>query len=170
MEKKPPTLIEKLHLFLASKPPPTIRLHSNIMEKYGGENDVYGVFDPDESQYIYISEEICSFTWEYSTDNFLIFSKIIHELCHWITHITMKHALQRDFSEEKPANSLKKWCLEVVSHHSRSGVCSWEIGLILKGKQAGSQEGHYFEVDFMTKRFFDKDTNNTIDTRIFKRR
>ncbi|KAH9246133.1 hypothetical protein BASA81_016354 [Batrachochytrium salamandrivorans] len=44
----------------------------------------------------------------------------------------------------------------IVSHHSKSALCPWEVELVVKSKIAGSQKADLFHVDYM-KLFFDKD-------------
>jgi hypothetical protein len=160
-----PPLNPKLHQFLSSKQLPTIRLEADLKTKYDEDLDLYGVFDPDDSNFIYLNSALIKKA-KASQDNslsmsFLIYAKVIHELCHWVTHFTMKQEQKIctpiGFFDQESGEFMEKAMFGgIVSHHSKSAFCPWEVELVVKDKSTGSQIADFFQVDYM-KLFFDKD-------------
>lgn len=163
---KNPPLIGKLEEFLSSKHLPTIRLEANLAAKFEQQSDLYGVFDPDDTDYIYLDSSLikkAQVSHDYSLSiSFLIFSKVLHEVAHWITHFTMKKGEKictpvGYFNEEAGEFMEKAIFGGIVSHHSKSAFCPWEVELIIKDKVPGSNNAEFFHTDYM-KLFFNKET------------
>ena len=157
-------LLSKLEAFLKNKSLPIIRIQASLGAKYGKESDIYGAFDPSENCYIYINSAMvkqAAITPEPGLQiSFLIFSKIIHELSHWITHFTMKNEefllTPSGFYGGEAGEFIEiEMFGDVVHHHSKSDVCPWEVELVIKAESTGSKSADYFQAEFM-KLFFDK--------------
>lgn len=158
-------LTNRLQEFFASRQLPTIRLGKDLKTQYAQEFDIYGLFDSEDSHYIYLESVLVKKAIASQESSlamtFLIFAKVVHELCHWVTHFTMKQEEKKCtptgyFGEESGEFMEKIMFGGIVSHHSKSAFCPWEVELVIKDKIPGSQEAYYFHVDYM-KLFFDKD-------------
>ena len=161
------TIHSIFNTFITTKSLPIIRIQADLKSKFTDmEFDVYGLFDPNEPDYIYLDSGLIKNSLKDPSLSlqitFLIFSKVVHELSHWITHFTMKKEQKLAtptgfFGKESGVFIEKELFGGVVSHHSKSAFCPWEIELVLKDKIAGTQSADCFHVDFM-KLFFEKDS------------
>ena len=165
---KGPAINSTFNTFITTKDLPIIRIKADLKTKFNeiGGDEVYGLFDPNDPDYIYFDSGLIKNSLKDPSSSlqisFLIFSKVVHEFSHWITHFTMKKEQQIAtptvfFGNESGEFIEKELFGGVVSHHSKSAFCPWEIELVLKDKEVGRQSADFFHVDFM-KLFFEKDT------------
>ncbi|KAH6560882.1 hypothetical protein BASA62_010219 [Batrachochytrium salamandrivorans] len=157
--KKPLISTKNLTSFFQSNRCPLFAWKQIPRPKYDKDCDLYGVFfDPDNSDFIYLNSALIKKA-KASQDNslpifFLIFVKVVHEFCHWITHFTMKRRQKRctptGFFDRESGECMEKAMFRgIVSHHSKSALCPWEVELVVKSKIASSQKADLFHVDYM---------------------
>ena len=98
---KDQTIHSTFNTFITNKDLPIIRIQADLKSKFTDMGfDIYGAFDPKEPDYIYLDSGLIKNSLKDPSSSlqiaFLIFSKVIHELSHWITHFTMKKEQQNN--------------------------------------------------------------------------
>jgi hypothetical protein len=168
-------LKSRLAVLFESQNLPIVEMKANLHVDSEGEElhelDIYGMFDPKCSERIYLNSALVKNAMRSGSNSlqitFLIFAKIVHEFAHWVCHHTMK--LGDEESARTPDGFFAGEAGEyletsvfggIVSHHSGSSFCPWEVELVVCNKVSGSHTANYFTPAFMRLFFCKNDVDS----------